>query len=452
MAPQSQMSLVMARGALIAFPFRHLMERNKRGEVALSCMFQLWKMMITAKRWRTDQPTSTDVSKKDVEGNLPTMLESKTSAASFACVEALGVTMPPSEGWKPRAAGGGEEEENAEWWAHPKNPDWIYQSSEGMYFHLITGTLWERRDVECVDKQQPRHTYFRVDAVHLQALAQFAQSMESALVPMAWKAWVHYTRKKSRQGIAPASSPAGGKSRKKSADGKSSPQQTSPGGSKDAEGARQKRGPTLPTVPDEAEVKLDDQQGADVLLALGKTDSALSGTAALRPQYQSSQAGSMPLPISENAALRGFSKGEPDRVQDAGTAKKAKKKGSCLWACFGCRRKSGYDEDVMDKVPIANSRAPPASPPQIKAPGIPSGAQPKDAAPATAKTPTKAEVEDSARSKGLSDRSSARVDTDERHGKRLTQFMDDVKKNPQRLVTHVDRRRAEKTYLAFIVA
>lgn len=42
-------------------------------------------------------------------------------------------------------------------------------------------------------------------------------------------------------------------------------------------------------------------------------------------------------------------------------------------------------------------------------------------------------------------------DTAERHNRRLDLFLDEVKRNPQRLVTHIDRRRAEKTHLAYIV-
>uniref|UniRef100_A0A7S0B650 Uncharacterized protein n=1 Tax=Pyrodinium bahamense TaxID=73915 RepID=A0A7S0B650_9DINO len=42
-------------------------------------------------------------------------------------------------------------------------------------------------------------------------------------------------------------------------------------------------------------------------------------------------------------------------------------------------------------------------------------------------------------------------DTVDRHMRRLEQFLAEVKKNPQRLVTHVERRRAEKTHLAYIV-
>jgi len=43
------------------------------------------------------------------------------------------------------------------------------------------------------------------------------------------------------------------------------------------------------------------------------------------------------------------------------------------------------------------------------------------------------------------------VDTAERHMRRLEVFLADVKKNPQRLANHVEKRRADKTHQAYLV-
>mmetsp|Transcript_43072 Transcript_43072/g.108259 ORF Transcript_43072/g.108259 Transcript_43072/m.108259 type:complete len:400 (-) Transcript_43072:1139-2338(-) len=183
-----------SRPVLMAFIFRHWGERAKHPEVVLSCLLQAWRAQKSMARW---QESRTDLTRKDMEVNLPPVLDSRISAASFACVEQLGVDPPPSKGWKPLPQKGEDSSPKAaEWLRSTLSADWIYHTQEETYFHLPTSTLWEQREVKCVDPKAPAHSYFRVDAFHLQALAHFAQNVDSGLVPLAWQAWVRYTRKR----------------------------------------------------------------------------------------------------------------------------------------------------------------------------------------------------------------------------------------------------------------
>jgi len=147
----------------------------------------------------------TDLTLQDLEGRLPKVPESITSAASFACLETLGVLPPPEEGWLPRAtAEQTDKEEEVMWWANVMDQDWIYNGIEDKYFHLPTRSLWEKRDLESCDPLAPPYTFLRLDVMALEALRQFAGSVDRTLVPMVFQAWVRVVAKERRTSKAPS--------------------------------------------------------------------------------------------------------------------------------------------------------------------------------------------------------------------------------------------------------
>lgn len=191
------------REILAAFVFRHFMQRQKHPELVLSCLFRLWRGQLARVRW-SDADSKTEICKVDVEAAVPFPLESCTSAASFACMETLGVNPPPARGWVPQ---GGEKSDGGsppavEWYGNLESAEWIYHKTDDLYFHLPTSSLWEKRPLECRDPSMPSYTYYRTDAMHLQALRHFAESMASATLPMAFNAWVIHLKKQKRRASA----------------------------------------------------------------------------------------------------------------------------------------------------------------------------------------------------------------------------------------------------------
>lgn len=191
------------RPVLIAVACRHYMERGKYPELMVSCVFHIWRTQLANGRWKGDKGVSTDLSNGDAEGQRPLLPDSKTSAASFACLEALGVTPPPAKGWLEQDRTGSKDNERSpkrtsEWMGNPANPEWIYHKDKDMYFHMPSNTLWEKHKIDCYDPKAMAspHTYVRVDAVHLQALRNFATSLDSMILPTAFQAWVKVARQK----------------------------------------------------------------------------------------------------------------------------------------------------------------------------------------------------------------------------------------------------------------
>ncbi|CAK9050231.1 unnamed protein product [Durusdinium trenchii] len=140
------------------------------------------------------------LSEADREAAVPKMPETKTSAASFASMEALGVPLPPTQGWKPESSA---TKGQSMWLMHQSKSEWIYNMTEDKYFHLPSKTLWEKRPLKSQDPRLPAFTYVRTDAFHLQALRHFAASLDSGAVPLAWQSWVLYVKKKRAVQIAP---------------------------------------------------------------------------------------------------------------------------------------------------------------------------------------------------------------------------------------------------------
>lgn len=146
----------------------------------------------------------------------------QSAALFGICIEELGVTPPPLKGWVPqknnhqpsatavaaastnRSEGG--EDSQQEWWANPGNGEWLYHHKDQMYFHLPSSTLWERRDLDEEAPHLPqenRVTFFRSDNTTLQALALFASHLTDgkAMVPVTLKAWVRFTRKNKKKKV-----------------------------------------------------------------------------------------------------------------------------------------------------------------------------------------------------------------------------------------------------------
>lgn len=127
---------------------------------------------------------------RDIEAKTPLISETRDTDVSMFCIQDLGVKPPPSAGWVQQ-----DENDFEGWWVNTETEDWIYHCSEEKFFHLPSSSLWERRETDCCDPCASPHTYYRTDMRALQALQQFAGSMDSGLVPLVWKAWVRYVRK-----------------------------------------------------------------------------------------------------------------------------------------------------------------------------------------------------------------------------------------------------------------
>jgi len=454
----SEHPLVLFRPYTLAIVFRHFMERRRHPELILNCLFQVWRCLRSSAGWKTN--IKTDLSVKDVEAAVLPVSDSRTSAASFACLETLGVSPPPALGWVPRPdkdaekispSSSPERSPHAEWWANPGSREWIYHSSEDMYFHLPTSSLWEKRDMDCCDPMATQHTFFRVDAVHLQALSHFARSVDSAVVPMAWQAWVRYTRKR-RGGSTtnPVSSPAGkGPNSRQPSKGRDSTEKKEKRGQRfqgldsskpnspegkfrspagEEEGAAQSDARKSAVVQSEvaAANEVAAQGGAAAADANATTATAnTTGAATVEPQVT-------PIMVTKPAV--------EDNIDTA-------RRGCCL--CMRSRkRKVEYSKTAPNAPTSASSTEESAK--------SKNGGQQANGTGNAGNAQVGWAVNDEKRrgndSMSISpEANKPAMDTADRHQKRFEQFMAEVKRNPQRLVNHVERRRAEKTQLTFVV-
>lgn len=454
--------LCETRPVLIAVACRHFMERGKYPEVVKSCVFQIWRTQLARGRWKEDKTVSTDLAKGDAEGRTPLLPDSRTSAASFACLEALGVTPPPTGGWLPKDA---KDERNsskdldrspkreAEWWGNTENPEWIYHKDNDMYFHCPSNTMWEKHKMECYDltARAPPHTYIRVDALHLQALRNFAASMDSAVLPTVFKAWVRAARKNTGPNVGDKGKAGRSPSR-------------SPGRSSKERGSRldeTKKG------AEEGEVALDGMQSDGV-----KAMQTSVNVAPMIPRAEASMApsafqGAMSMEAGPITPAPTVMRGVASMVQtplaisemsDDESGPGTKRRGCCLCLCGRGRRNNPKHE-------YGNTTST-ASDTSVISPADPKGAaaaaklngqvSPKAGSPKTKTTPSsKADVErilsQDPETPAPDEAVKPSCDVAERHHRRLDMFLDEVKRNPQRLITHIDRRRAEKTHLAYIV-
>lgn len=411
-----------ARPVLMAFIFRHFSERRKHAEVTLSCLLQIWKGVTSQAKWRTN--VKTNLSMLDTEVEMPPVADSNTSAASFACIEQLGVAPPPSGGWEPLPVRGDGSPKAAEWLRTPANADWIYHTTEDRYFHLPTSTLWEQREVHCCDPRAPKHTYCRADALHLQVLFQFARSVDSAVMPMVWGAWVRYARKR-------AASRAAMKARQEqqAAAGPAEQIGAGPAGLACREGSVISVAATESVATTTVPVGADDSR-ASAGRAAGtwrddRKSTAPPGGLAMLPEITDA--------ADDRKAATGISK--PPRTRGRRTC------GSCL--CLRSRRGS-WERGSSDSSPSdRSSQGTPLKPGQKSAGGSSRGSGNATSNQSTAASPKP-------RSRSAHVEGSKAADCAEKQTRRIDAFLADVRKNPQKLVNHVSDRRVGRIHAPFV--
>mmetsp|Transcript_81864 Transcript_81864/g.228079 ORF Transcript_81864/g.228079 Transcript_81864/m.228079 type:complete len:464 (-) Transcript_81864:115-1506(-) len=420
---------------------------------------------------------------------------SKPSAnAGFISFEELAVTPPPLTGWVPQKnhehCGGTLSPQTlarAEWWGNTDTNEWIYHNSDDMYYHLPTSSLWERRDLQCCDPEETTHTYFRVDAPHLRALSKFASSLDSALVPIAWSAWVSCVKEVKRDANAEQSASVHHTS-------KTSVGTCTTGSSVTNVGsvvvARKKRSAMSETGPGEV-VVAEPKPTAAAGLPSPKSGDATPKKAApaewqpalaektdfpcqdSRPDLNGRDADEgIMVPVVDEPIAPATVIAEPPRSDTSPRELAGRRRRRAWFLCFrgrNSRRKIEYGE----KQPACeNGRDSPAfgftDPPAKNVPETIgtslAEARIEDACVPTQQAPVSGAVSVDADQRGATPDKSRRElhladqatkissETTHPHTWRLEQFLADVRKNPQRLVNHVDRRRAEKVTLGFTVA
>lgn len=441
-------SLMEVRPALAAFALSPFMEKGIYPELVFRTFFELWHTEACRVR-KTSSWEDVDALVDNIVGEekVPMVSKSEATTAALFCIEALGVSPPPDSGWVPRentqnsGAGGSAEEVKADWFRNVERPEWIYHSSEDMYYHLPTSSLWERRVVECREPDVEGHTYFRVDAVHLQALSHFATSLDTGLLPLAFKAWLRYMRKKKDRHFglpAPPASPGKGGVKGQSKSSGSKERAANPSGEPLAgtkEGVSGQAEGTGGADSREAGAAAADAAQAPPLSELAGTAKAPD----VRPDDPEAGVGATqdPKPGAEDQPLA--SKGENNR------------KGLFCLRCFRSSRKNARSE----------SNGPAETTPDAAAQSLTAAATASSAAKSKQNGPAgaietksdslaaSARMTDSARSSLEAKHPS--IETVDRHMRKLESFLELVKKNPQRLVDHVERRRQTKTTLGFMV-
>lgn len=366
----------------------------------------------------SSQLWTSDLNKLDMEAQLPKVPDSITSAASFACLETLGVMPPPEEGWLPRKVGDGKSESDPEWWANIGDADWIYNGVQDKYFHLPTRSLWEKRDLLSCDPHVPACTYVRLDAMHLEALRHFATSMDGSIVPMVFQAWFRLIQKERRF-------------------------------TKDR-AVRQEAvagGEQLPSALPPPPLLKESQESGDIknLGGSGATATSVELKDVVRME---------PSPVTLVAPP-----GPKGQVEKPGHPKTRRKKGFCfcVFARFG--RSEEYEADtpedsgaskLLASDRTASTSAGSCAPLQGR--GAKDGVSVVKGTDALQQQPQQSGEQLASAGGATKEASKPLSETVDLHLRRLEQFLNDVKKNPQRLVTHVEKRRAEKTSMGFMVS
>lgn len=413
------------------------------------------------------------------EEKPPSVLDSKEQIAALFCVEEFGVVPPPDTGWVPRDS---RKEENTidgttpEWWRNTENREWIYHAAEDKYFHLPSNSLWERRTLDCADAAAEVYTtYYRVDAGALQALSHFAMSLDIGLMPLAFKAWVRYMRKmKGRHfGLAaPCSSPGKGKTsgRPKSRASVGSPKSGVSPKSPKSPKASPKASKSHPDGP--VYTSAESIASADIPLRSVDPVSALQAKNAPPkdpPSFVRPEVGvedvlggpRQPPSVVEPDALKQSIK---DSIVPALTAKSGSANVREAQPSEDQPLASKYDKGkgLFCLRCFRSNKAPPR--PEEKSVAVVQPEPTEQSSVVTHVVSSKSEKPVQERSSHGEAISSPRhavqtvaenvrptIDTVERHMRKLESFLDLVKKNPQRLVDHVDRRRQDKVSLGFIV-
>jgi len=314
----------------------------------------------------------------------------------------------------------------------------------------------------------------------------FAAALDSALVPMAWKAWVRYMRKKKDRhfGLSkpPASPHKGQNGRRKDTGSQGSPKNIkskSQGGS-----SRDSRTPEQ-SISREASRGGKDK-GADTEPP-AKPPPTEPPPAEPPPAGTSAQAATLQAKNAEangqaagNGSTQGSSAGQPgwkpsldvipsqDNLGETKPAAESEKQPMTAPPDASDQKKDSGDEEVTKGGLICfrcfgRSRSRRRPDPQSRP--VESAPPPRTTkTEATSAAPDTKPVKESSTSSGgvewvrfnegkdaveVKEVPRPCIDTVERHMRRLEQFLEIVRRNPQKLIDHVERRRADKTTLAF---
>jgi len=357
---------------------------------------------------------------------------SRASAASFSFVEQLGVRPPSAVGWALREA-----KDSEGWLNSVPASEWIYHAADEVYFHLPSSTLWKRIEVDCRDPNVASHTFRRVDAVHLQALSHFAQSMDSALLPFIWAAWVQHTKKRRAGSSAAAVSAEDGK-------------QTG-----DADKAHQVS-TEEPRKLHDATLTSDAIMTATASKGTGAADTSAQKDAVCFPSggKEEAEPSESPNTGTNNMTLVDNFTAESEEILERSPL--ARRTG---WLCLRSLRRVKSERGYRKESSIILTASTQDSSIKTIAPHVSRMSSP------TFRRNSGSFITDEAGSPGLGfseeptkpspqvprphtciARSSAA-----RHERTFEQFLSEVKRRPERLIAHVDKRRAEKTQLAYVV-
>jgi len=357
------------------------------------------------------------ISEHDSEGGLPVVQNSRASAASFAFVEQMGVRPPSAVGWAMQ-----QETQSEGWLNSVPASEWIYHVADEVYFHLPSSSLWKRIEIDCQDPHAASHTFHRVDAVHVQALSHFAQSMDSALLPFVWAAWVKHTKRR-RARVGSSAAAANAEAGKQRETGKAHQVPTEEPRKSQVETSTLELGAT-------AVADTSTQNNAEVF-PRGGTNAGGGGTndMTLVDNFISEDQEMLESPISRPSwfcfrprrrGSRGKSQGNyrSESSMMSGSTQDSSIKPNALHVSrlSSPSRKSGssFTDEVGSPGRVSEELTKPS--PQVSRVHVPVA------------------------------RSSAA-----RHERTLEQFLSEVKRRPERLIAHVDKRRAEKTHLAYLV-
>jgi len=433
-----------------------------------------------AEKW-TDDAWFIDGS--PLEDRTPMISVSEGHTAALFCIEALGVPLPPETGWVPRekeSARSGNSKRSTkegpvEWYRNVKTAEWIFHASESMYYHLPTSSLWERRALECVDSSVVSHTYFRVDSNVLQALSRFAMSLDVGLLPMSFKAWVRYMRKKKDKHFglpAPPASPGAGKENgRRSVNAIEEVPESKPSADKDSgvESLSHLRDSevALPTNADPTAAMARDLAPAvlmDASKAIFRMQKSRSNVFECVPDEEDSQELHEPRMVGykskvETGGLTTHVESEAtettsptktemgttvdqDSSAEEGFLPDGGRKGLFCLRCFRssrnkARRKSDAPPEATTAAEGATGPSPGASATVAAAPGAPTTPAPTGE---VSFVVTEPETKEPMEAKGT-----VIVDSVDRHIRRLDSFLDLVTRNPQRIMDHIEKRRQGRT-------
>jgi len=424
------------------------------------------------------------------EAKCPMVPESGGHTAALFCIEDFGVSAPPETGWVPRdkvdsSRSGSKEKQEVEWYRNTKTAEWIFHNTESMYYHLPTSSLWERRSVECSDPNLKfgSFTYCRVDSNALQALSRFAMSLDGGLLPMTFKAWVRYMRKKKDRHFGVPAPPGSPGPTKKVSEGQEtadesglrfeaasyiSPEAPLLGGADGGDAGPENAGSLAPAVVMDAakavhqmrmsrsQVWVDTENEQDdapheprVSLFRKQTEQLENLMDQANPESGSPSVSERPdRTVSKPSAFSGDKQvvdlQDPSAKENLLDSDGEQPKGLLCLRCFKSsrkvsKRKADAPTETAPENPNEQSSTAPA--PTATVIDMPTAAGPDS----PVKAQTTAVPAPVAAAPAVPEEAKYPVDTAERHVRRLDAFLELVTRSPQKLVDHIEKRRQGKT-------